>query len=105
MFSPRQPCGVFVPALGISSGTRTEIILAATLLFLLFASLAMLMAAQTPLHGGDVEPSPSGDLPAVDPAASKAVVRARSRNRRGAGTLGVLLGLLGSVALFAICAW
>jgi hypothetical protein len=85
---------------GISRWLRTDLILAATLLFLLCASWAMLVSAQSSLHRRQVG-SPSDRDPLTDAA------RAPEGPRRGGilGTFGIVLGLLGSVTLLAICAW
>jgi hypothetical protein len=86
---------------GISRWLRTDLILAATLLFLLCASWAMLVSAQSSLHRRQVG-SPSDRDPLTD-----AADRAPEGPRRGGilGTFGIVLGLLGSVTLLAICAW
>jgi hypothetical protein len=86
---------------GLSRWLRTDLILAATLLFLLCASWAMLVSAQSSLHRRQVGPPSDRDAPA-DSADS-----AQEGPRRGGilGTFGIVLGLLSSLALFAICAW
>lgn len=91
-----------LPLVGLSRWLRTDLILAATLLFLIFASWAMLAAAQAP-HGT----RPSGSLPApAQPATDSPNQTSTSRNaRRGLGTVSIVLGLLGSFTLLAICAW
>jgi hypothetical protein len=93
------------PLLGLSRWLRTDLILVATLLFLVFASWAMLMAAQAssdrPHPLPLVEPKPSPEQRHV---ASNQMAR-RSRRGRLLGTFGILLGLLGSLMLLVICAW
>jgi hypothetical protein len=86
---------------GLSRWLRTDLILAATLLFLVCASWAMLLSARTSLRLEQVGPLSDRDAPA-DSADS-----AREGPRRGGilGTFGIVLGLLSSLALFAICAW
>jgi hypothetical protein len=106
MISTLQVCGALVPLLAMSRWMRTDLILAATLLFLVFASWAMLVSAQIQLHQRHVGPPPDGDPRATDPADSPPrKARVDSGSRRGFGTLGIVLGLLGSVTLLAICAW
>jgi len=86
------------PILAISRWLRTDLILAATLLFLVFASWAMLQTGQI---------GPARDqVAAADPGLSPAGQHAGgSRPGRIFGVFGVLLGLLGSLTLLAICAW
>jgi|SRR5580693_3714805 hypothetical protein len=91
--------------LGLSRWLRTDLILAATLLFLVFASWAMLMAAQTSLHRPRpvplAEPKPSAESPQAAPDRPEL----GARRGRILGTFGILLGLLGSLMLLVICAW
>ncbi len=88
--------------LGLSRWLRTDLILVATLLFLLFASWAMLAAAQAP-HGTHHSSYAAGETPqATDLAKQTSTSRSV---RRGLGTVSILLGLFGSFALLAICAW
>jgi hypothetical protein len=86
---------------GLSRWLRTDLILAATLLFLVCASWAMLLSARTSLRL-EQGSSPSDRDPLADVAD-----RAQADSRRGRmfGTFGIVLGLLSSLALFAICAW
>jgi hypothetical protein len=93
-----------LPILGMSRWMRTDLILAATLLFLVFTSWAMLWAAQTSLGPQPASPSPNQAMPTADPAESSPD-QTRRGARRGFGTLGIVLGLLGSFTLLAICAW
>jgi hypothetical protein len=86
---------------GISRWLRTDLILAATLLFLLCASWAMLVSAQSSLHRRQVGSHSDRDPP-VDAAES---AREGSPHRRTFESFGIVLGLLGSLGLFVICAF
>jgi len=94
------------PVLGLSRWLRTDLILAATLLFLVFASWALLTTSHTSVHRGRLGPPADQQAPITEPANS-----ARDEAHRGSGpgrtpgTLGIVLGLLGSFTLLAICAW
>ena len=102
MISALQHLCESLPLLGLSRWMRTDLILAATLLFLVFASWAMLAAAQAS-HGT----RHSGPLPApAQQAADSPNQTSTGRSaRRGLGTVSIVLGLLGSFTLLAICAW
>jgi len=103
---PLQELLTASPLLGLSRWLRTDLILVATLLFLVFASWAMLMTAQTSFHRPHpvplAEPNPS---PEQVQAASNRPAALGSRRGRILGTLGIFLGLLGSLMLLVICAW
>jgi hypothetical protein len=101
MISTLQQLVASSPLLGLSQWLRTDLILAATVLFLVFASWATLVSAQSSVHPGQVSPLRDRDSPS-DRADG---VRQGSRPGRVFGTFGILLGLLSSLALFAICAW
>jgi hypothetical protein len=75
------------------------LILAATLLFLVFASWAMLSTAGITLHSRPIDP----DLVPHEPSPGKSPIG--SRRGRILGTFGILLGLLGSLGLFVLCAF
>jgi hypothetical protein len=86
---------------GLSRWLRTDLILSATLLFLVFASWAMLTAAQSstgPRHFG-APPNRGSQLTDRSDPSAKTVAD------RGLETMSIVLGLLGSFALLAICAW
>ncbi len=93
------------PLLGLSPWVRTDLILAATLLFLVFASWAMLAAAQSSFHCPHSVRLPEHH-PSLEPR-EPARTRREFAARRGriVGTLGILLGLFGSLGLLLICAW
>jgi hypothetical protein len=86
------------PVLGLSPELRTDLILAATFLFLVCASSAMLLtghasaAGERGAHAEREPPRPTDRT-------------AGARRGRLFGTFGIVLGLLGSFALLAICAW
>ena len=98
MISTLQQLLALSPVLALSRWIRTDLILAATLLFLVFASSAMLLSGHS---GGAPERGANAD-PAIPTPGTPA--RA-ARSGRVFGTFGVVLGLLGSLALLAICAW
>ena len=89
------------PVVGLSPWLRTDLILAATLLFLVFASWAMLMS----VHRPHVDPLVNEDRSTA--SAVHQPNRSRDGFRRGRvlGTFGIVLGLLGSFTLLVICAW
>jgi hypothetical protein len=92
--------------LSLSRWLRTDLTLAATLLFLVFASWAMLLTAQSSLHQRQVGPSVDLEAPATD-AAQLPPDKSRQGYRRGQilGAFGIVLGLLGCLGLLVICAW
>jgi hypothetical protein len=106
MISTLQEFAAFPSVLGLSPWLRTDLILAATLLFLIFASWAMLLMARGAHHGGT-----SRELPSSEPTSREAVPFAHDLRVKNLGrgltsrTLAVLLGLMSSMALFALCAW
>jgi hypothetical protein len=104
MISTLHHLSVSPSVLGMSHWMRTDLVLAATLLFLVCASWAMLSAAQTSFGPRPIGQPSKPEPPTSDPAESSPDP-ARSSARRGFGTLGVVLGLLCSLAIFAVCAW
>ncbi len=102
MISTLQRLGESLRLIGLSRWMRTDLILAATLLFLVFASWAMLAAAQTS-HG--TRHSPTLPVPPQQATDSHNQTSASRNARRGLGTVSIVLGLLGSFTLLAICAW
>lgn len=93
------------PLLGLSPWVRTDLILAATLLFLVFASWAMLTAAQSSFHRPHSVRLPEHH-PSLEPREPAPTSREfGARRGRILGTFGILLGLFGSVGLLLICAW
>ncbi|HET6325626.1 MAG TPA: hypothetical protein VFG04_13185 [Planctomycetaceae bacterium] len=102
MLSTLQRLGESLPLIGLSRWMRTDLILAATLLFLIFASWAMLAAAQASHGTRHLAPSPAPTPQATDPSNQASIKRSA---RRGLGTVSIVLGLLGSFTLLAICAW
>ncbi len=93
------------PLLGLSPWVRTDLILAATLLFLVFASWAMLTAAQSSFRRPHSVRLPE-HLPWPEPRETGPTSREfGARRGRILGTFGILLGLFGSVGLLLICAW
>ncbi|HEV8066473.1 MAG TPA: hypothetical protein VGP76_01965 [Planctomycetaceae bacterium] len=101
MISTVQPLVTLSSVLGMSRWLRTDLILAATLLFLLCASWAMLVSAQSSLHRRQVGSPSDRDSPAG--AAESA--REGSPHGRTFESFGIVLGLLGSLGLFVICAF
>jgi hypothetical protein len=84
--------------LGLSPWLRTDLILAATLLFLVFASSAMLLTgygSPAPERGSNADHEPPGPSERAGGA----------RRGRDFGTFGIVLGLLGCLTVLAICAW
>jgi hypothetical protein len=104
MISTVNQLSVSPSVLGMSHWMRTDLILAATLLFLVFASWAMLSAAQSSFGAGPISQTSKAEPPTADPAESFSG-QARQPGRRGFGTLSIVLGLLCSLAIFAVCAW
>jgi hypothetical protein len=104
MISTLHPLSMSPSVLGMSHWMRTDLVLAATLLFLVFASWAMLSAAQTSLGQRPLDPNPNHQPSTAGPAESSSG-QARRAGRQGFGTLSIVLGLLCSLALFVICAW
>jgi hypothetical protein len=106
MISTLQQSVVSTSVLGLSRWLHTDLILAATLLFLVFASWALLLTARTPLHQRHVGPSPDQESTAAHP-----VLLSPDKSLKGArrgqtfGTFGIVLGLLGCLGLLVICAW
>jgi len=86
------------PVVGLSPWLRTDLILAATLLFLVFASSAMLLT-------GQASAAREGGAQAEPEAPRSAEGVAGARRGRIVRTFGVVLGLLGTFTLLAICAW
>jgi hypothetical protein len=106
MISTLRQIAALPSVLGLSPWLRTDLILAATLLFLVFASWAMLLTARGARHG-----ETSRALPSPEPTSREAVPFAHDLRVKNVGqgltsrTLAVLLGLMSSMALFALCAW
>jgi len=84
--------------LALSPALQTNLILLATLLFLIFATSAMLMMAG-PAHDKAMsaarEQTPQHDEATARPA----------RRRPSSQTLAVFIGLISSLALLAVCAY
>jgi hypothetical protein len=102
MISTLQRLSESFPLVGLSRWMRTDLILAATLLFLIFASWAMLAAAQASHGTRHSAPLPAPAQQATDSPNQTSTSRSA---RRGLGTVSIVLGLLGSFTLLAICAW
>jgi hypothetical protein len=104
MISTLQGLGESLPVLGLSRWMRTDLILAATLLFLVFASWAMLVAAQPsrPRSAAGSPPNPELQTANCDEPSSD---KTRRNTRRGLGMFSIVLGLLCSLVLFLVCAW
>ena len=91
--------------LGLSRWLRTDLILAATLLFLVFASWALLVTCHPPVRHERLGRR-AGNQPLDEPVRPASEESRQSlRAGRNLGTLGIVLGLLGSFTLLAICAW
>jgi hypothetical protein len=84
--------------LALSPALQTNLILVATLLFLIFATCAMLMTARSAhdrVMSAALEQTPRPVEAAARPA----------RRRPSSQTLAVFIGLLSSLALLAVCAF
>jgi hypothetical protein len=84
--------------LALSPALQTNLILVATLLFLIFASWAMLMTAR-PSPGNATSPALDQPLPLSEGSAGA------TRRRPSSRALAVFFGLLSSLALLAVCAF
>jgi hypothetical protein len=102
MISTLQRLSESLPLVGLSRWLRTDLLLAATLLFLIFASWAMLAAAQAS-HG--TRHSAQSAAPGPQATDSPNPTSTSRTARRGLATVSIVLGLLGSFTLLAICAW
>lgn len=104
MISTLQRLSESLPVLGLSRWMRTDLILAATLLFLVFASWAMLAGAQPSRPRGAVASPTNPELQTVN-STEPSSDRTGRNGRRSFGTFSILLGLLCSLAIFIVCAW
>jgi hypothetical protein len=104
MISTLHQLSMSPTVLGMSHWMRTDLILAATLLFLVCASWAMLAAAGTSLGQRHLDANPNPE-PSTAGRAESSPDQTRRSARRGFGTLSIVLGLLCSLAIFAVCAW
>jgi hypothetical protein len=98
LFAPRASILAGTGVLAMYPALQTGLILLATLLFLIFATCAMLMTA-CPAHDKDLSAT-RGQAPLH----SEATVRAVS-GKPSSRTLAVFIGLISSLALLAVCAF
>jgi hypothetical protein len=106
MISTLKELALLAPVIGMSRWLRTDLIIAGTLLFLLFASWATLLAAQTSLHRHRAAIEPNRGAASPQSSESSMLNATERPARRGHFSIfGIVLGLLGSLTLFAICAF
>src|ERR1700693_631288 len=92
LFIPHAAMWRGTGVLALSPALQTNLILVATLLFLVFASWAMLMTAR-PTHG-------TGDAPPVSEFPARP-----ARSGPSSRALAVFIGLMSSLGLLALCAF